>query len=92
MIPIPQQDYYEFRAIFEPHKVRTDRVPGQPDVMKDGLPRAYDADLAAKTFLFLAGNEKRPDKDHPLSPGVPEFLGTAYEVKAVSLSSQRLSS
>ena len=72
--PIPQQAYYEFRAIFEPHKVRTDRVPGQPDVMKDGVPRAYDADLSVDTFLYLAGNEKSPDKDHPLSPDVPEIL------------------
>lgn len=83
--PIPQQAYYEFRAIFEPHKVRTDRVPGQPDLMKDGLPRAYDADLSVNTFLYLAGNEKHPDKDHPLSPGVPKFLGTAFEVTPVAL-------
>ena len=25
--PIPQQAYYEFRAIFEPHQIRTDRIP-----------------------------------------------------------------
>ena len=83
--PIPQQAYYKFRAIFEPHKVRTDRVPGQPDLMKDGVPRAYDADLEVNTFLYLAGNEKQPDKDHPLSPGVPKFLGSPFEVKPVSL-------
>src|SRR5262249_22481377 len=41
--PLPQTDYYQIRAIFEPHKVRTDRLPGQPDLKKDGLPRAYDA-------------------------------------------------
>ena len=43
--PIAQKEYYRVRAIFEPHKVRTDRVPGQPDIKKDGLPRVYDADL-----------------------------------------------
>src|SRR5205085_1534774 len=39
--PITQKEYYEFRAFFEPHDVRTDRVPGQPDVNKDGLPRVF---------------------------------------------------
>ena len=29
--PIAQEEYYRFRAFFEPHEVRTDRVPGQPD-------------------------------------------------------------
>jgi hypothetical protein len=41
--PIPQRDYYAVRAIFEPHQVRTDRVPGQLDTGKDGLARAYDS-------------------------------------------------
>ena len=35
--PIPHADYYRFRAFFEPHDVRTDRVPGEADTMKDGL-------------------------------------------------------
>ena len=42
--PIAQEEYYRFRAFFEPYDVRTDRVPGQPDLTKDGLPRAYDAE------------------------------------------------
>ena len=42
--PIAQTDYYRFRAFFEPHATRTDRVPGQPDTQKDGLPRVYDAE------------------------------------------------
>ena len=29
--PITQEDYYRFRAFFEPNDVRTDRIPGQPD-------------------------------------------------------------
>ena len=40
--PISQVEYFQFRAIFEPHEVRTERVPGQPDVLKDGLPRICD--------------------------------------------------
>ena len=30
--PIPHADYYRFRAFFEPHDVRTDRVPGEADI------------------------------------------------------------
>src|SRR5262249_34209465 len=39
--PIFQKEYYEVRAIFTPHQVRIDRIPGQPDTKKDGLPRVY---------------------------------------------------
>src|SRR5688572_24651921 len=42
--PISQAEYYKVRAIFEPHQVRADRVPGELDLEKDGLPRVYDAD------------------------------------------------
>ncbi len=72
--PIAQTDYYRLRAVFEPHNVRTDPVPGQPDVQKDGLVRVYDHDPAAPTYLFRRGDETRPDRDHPLTPGVPEVF------------------
>jgi len=42
--PFPQQDYYRFRAFFEPHDIRIDRVPGEPDRRKNGIPRAYDSE------------------------------------------------
>lgn len=72
--PISQQDYYRFRAFFEAHDIRTDRIPGQPDTTKDGLARVYDANAAAPTFLFTRGDEKNPDKDHPLTAAVPGVL------------------
>jgi len=72
--PITQKEYYQVRAIFEPHNVRTDRLPGVADITQDGLPRVYDADPQAKTFLFLRGDERRPAKD-PLPPDVPQALG-----------------
>ena len=84
--PIQQTAYYQFRAIFEPHSVRIDRLPGQPDLMKDGLPRAFDTDLSAKTFLFLQGNEKHPDTEHPIVPAVPAILGGILEIQPVELS------
>src|SRR4029077_12362654 len=40
--PIPQTDYYAFRAFFEPHTVRTDRLPGEPDTTNAGLARIFD--------------------------------------------------
>ncbi len=83
--PIAQTAYYQFRAIFEPHNVRTDRLPGQPDLLKDGLPRAYDADLTAKTFLYLQGNDKRPDKDHPMTPAIPVVLGGSFDIQPIDL-------
>jgi hypothetical protein len=84
--PFPQTEYYAFRAFFEPHQVRTDRLPGQPNLELDGLARVYDGELNAKTFLLIRGNEASPDKDHPCDPAVPKALkGPALTVKAVEL-------
>jgi len=83
--PLVQTDYYGFRAIFEPHEIRTDRVPGQPNVELDGLPRAFDAKPEEPTFLFVRGNEKQPDKEHPVAATVPAVFGTPLEVTPVPL-------
>src|SRR5262249_12572714 len=37
--PISQTEYYQLRAVFEPHHVRIDRIPGQADSKKDGIAR-----------------------------------------------------
>jgi len=83
--PIPQQEYYTFRAIFQPYNVRTDRLPGETDVVKAGLPRVYDDKLDTPTYLFKRGNEKDLDKDHPLQPGVPAALGGEFRIEPVEL-------
>jgi hypothetical protein len=83
--PINQSDYFAMRAIFEPHNVRTDRVPGQADVMKDGVARVFDAKPDEPTFLFVRGNDKQPDVEHPIKPGVPEVLGGKFEVTPIDL-------
>jgi hypothetical protein len=84
--PIGQKEYYAFRAIFEPHQVRTDRVPGHPDLKGDGLPRAYDGDLNAPTYLFVRGDETQAEKSHPVPPGVPQAIhGPPFEVQTVTL-------
>ncbi len=72
--PISQAEYYQLRAFFEPHEVRTDRLPGQSDVTKDGLARIYDAHAETQTLLFVRGDEKNPLADQPLSPRVPKAL------------------
>src|SRR5207253_8221982 len=84
--PIAQADYYRLRAFFEPYQVRTDEVPGEPDLGKDGLPRAFDCNLDAPTFLFVRGDEKQPAKDRPLGPGVPPLLALdGWEFRPVQL-------
>ncbi len=84
--PISQQDYYRFRAFFEAHDIRTDRVPGQPDTAKDGLVHVYDANAAVPTFLFVRGDEKNPDKEHPLTAGLPAVLAKSeLTIDAVAL-------
>src|SRR5262249_43932007 len=84
--PISQKEYYQVRAIFEPHQVRTDRIPGQPDVKKDGLVRAYDANLTVPTYFFLRGDDRYPDTSKTIPPGVPGSLGSKpFRVEPVKL-------
>jgi hypothetical protein len=72
--PIAQVDYYRMRAIFEPYHVRVDMVPGEADLARDGVPRAFDGQLDTPTYRFIRGEESHPDKSAPLSPAVPAVL------------------
>ncbi len=81
--PIPQTDYYAFRAFFEPYAVRTDAVPGQSDTTKKGLVRVYDEKAETPTFLFERGDEKRPIKEKPLQPSVPRILGVHASLEPI---------
>lgn len=83
--PIPQTDYYAFRAVFEPHQVRTDRIEGQANLLKDGLVRVFDAEPEAETYLYFAGDEKRPDKHAPMVAGVPGIVGLPFKPTPVAL-------
>ncbi len=86
--PISQREYYGMRAIFEPHRVRTERLPGQADLVKQGLPRAYDADVDAATYLYLRGNEKNPDKEHPVVASVPQIVSVPFAIAPIALTQQ----
>jgi Protein of unknown function (DUF1553)/Protein of unknown function (DUF1549)/Planctomycete cytochrome C len=72
--PIAQVDYYRMRAIFEPHHVRVDVVPGEADLARDGIPRAFDGLLDSPTYRFIRGEESRPDKSKVLGPAIPAAL------------------
>ena len=73
------------RAVFDPYRVRTDRVPGELDVEEDGIPRAYDVTLTAKTYLFDRGDERYPVKDQVIPAGIPAALGGDFKIEEVSL-------
>jgi hypothetical protein len=80
--PVSQKEYYAFRAIFEPHQVRIDRVPGQLDTGKDGVPRVYDA-AVTPTWFLVRGDERHPLTNDVIRPGIPGILGGALEVSEV---------
>jgi hypothetical protein len=99
--PITQEDYFAFRAIFEPLELRHDRVPGEPDPgpypkydygkaykpITSGMVRVFDEKLDAQTFLYTRGESRNivPGRP-PIAPGVPGFLDSrAFRVETVEL-------
>lgn len=82
--PISQEEYYRFRAFFEPHHVRTDPISAltktQKDatlgqVLNDGIALVYDKEPEVPTYRFERGDNRYPDESKPLAPGVPNSLG-----------------
>ncbi|GEP41330.1 DUF1549 and DUF1553 domain-containing protein [Brevifollis gellanilyticus] len=85
--PIQHEEYYAMRAIFEPYHVRLDALPGQSDLEKDGLPRAYDLHLDRVTNIHLKGDEKNLDTSHAVVPAVPAAIAfRPLEIVPVKLS------
>jgi len=82
--PLTQREYYQVRAIFEPHQVRLDRIPGQVDPKVAGIARAYDADPNAVTKLLERGDDRFPSGDG-LPAGVPAALGGSFDAQPVPL-------
>ncbi len=98
--PITQEEYFKFRAIFEPLEIRHDRWPGEPDPgaypkysygaaykpITSGMVRAMDEKLDAKTLFYTGGDERNVSKDRPpVPPGVPASLGGTFTVVPVKL-------
>src|SRR5438874_486755 len=88
--PIAQEEYFRFRAFFEPLELRHDRVPGEPDPgpypkyeygksyagIKSGMVRVFDEKLDAQTFMYSGGDARnRIAGRPPVAPGVPAVLG-----------------
>ena len=99
--PITQEDYFAFRACFEPMELRHDRVPGEPDPgpypkyeygkayppITSGMVRVFDEKLDAKTFLYTRGESRNvvPGRP-PIAPSAPAFLkGRAFRVEPIDL-------
>ena len=83
--PLLQRDYYAMRGVFEPHRVRIDRLPGDLDVKKE-VPRVFDADPDAPTWLYVGGNEKTPNMKSPIPAATPVyFTFSSLVIKPVRL-------
>ena len=84
--PLRQEDYYAMRAFFEPLHARLDVLPGEPDLERDGIPRVFDGVPDVPTFLFIRGEDTKPDTSRPILPGVAAvFNFSSVEVRPVSL-------
>ncbi|MEZ6114554.1 MAG: DUF1549 domain-containing protein [Pirellulaceae bacterium] len=83
--PFSQEEYYRLRAIFEPYQIRTEAVPGELDFEKNGIPRAFDCNLAEVTYLHIRGDDRNPDKDRTIEPAIPAFLTGEVKIESVQL-------
>ena len=84
--PFSQADYYRFRAVFEPYQVRLDAIDGQINFDTDGIPRPFDCNLDAKTYLHIRGDDRNPDTSKVMEPAFPAFLShVEAKIEPVSL-------
>jgi hypothetical protein len=83
--PISQAEYYSMRAIFEPHWVRTDHVPGDTNLMNAGLVRTFDTDTNPPTYFYNRGDERKPDTNRVMKADVPRAMGGVLDIQPVSL-------
>lgn len=87
--PIRHEDYFRFRAFFEPIEARQDWVQGEPDpgpfqkydysvlrrVVPHGIVSVFDENLSAKTYIYLRGDERSfPEGKPTVDPALPRFL------------------
>lgn len=87
--PITQENYFQFRAFFEPIYVRQDRIAGQADpgpfqdyeystlrkVQRLGTVSIFDKKSDAPTWFYTGGDERnRMTERGSIPPGFPDFL------------------
>lgn len=90
--PVTQEEYFRFRAFFEPLEIRHDRWPGEPDPgpypkytygaaykpITSGMVRVFDEKPDATTTFYTGGDERNKDAARgPIPPGAPAALGGA---------------
>ncbi len=88
--PITNEEYFQFRAFFEPIDIRQERVPGEADPgpypeyklsvslkpLQTGLVRIADSKLDAKTFIYRKGESRDIVEGlDPVKPHPPRILG-----------------
>jgi hypothetical protein len=88
--PISNEEYFRFRAFFEPLQLRQDRLPGEADpgpfqkyeyvvlrkVVHLGRIAVFDEKPDAPTFMYRMGDERnRIEGKPPVAPAGPAFLG-----------------
>ncbi len=99
--PISHEDYFRFRAFFEPLELRHVRVAHQADPgpfkkyvyaesygpIKSGAIRVFDEKLDAQTFMYTGGDARnRMEAKPPVAPGPPTSLcGAEFVIEPVSL-------
>lgn len=99
--PIRQEDYFGFRAFFEPIYVRQDRVSGEADpgpfqdynystlrkIQRLGMVRVFDKTPDAPTWFYAGGDERNRMKDHgPIAPHMPTvFVQPAPSIQEIEL-------
>ncbi|MFM7867683.1 MAG: DUF1549 domain-containing protein, partial [Planctomycetaceae bacterium] len=89
--PITQAEYYGLRAFFEPYQIRTDSVGGILDFERDGIPRAFDCNLTAETWIHIRGDDRNPDLSRPIGPVVPAFLSVPLPaIESVALPAESI--
>jgi len=98
--PITQEEYFRFRAFFEPIEIRHDRVAGEPDPgpypkysygaaykpITSGMVRICDERLDSGTFMYSGGEERNIIAGKaPIPPGAPATLGGELLIERVEL-------
>ncbi|MDP1563299.1 MAG: PSD1 and planctomycete cytochrome C domain-containing protein [Pirellulaceae bacterium] len=99
--PITHEDYFRFRAFFEPLELRHDRVAGEPDPgpfqkyvyalsygpIASGAIRVFDEKLDAETYMYTSGDARnRILGRDPVGPGPPtSFQWSEFSFAPITL-------
>ncbi|MBP85648.1 MAG: colicin uptake protein [Planctomycetaceae bacterium] len=99
--PIANEEYFRFRAFFEPIEIRHDRVPGEPDPglypkysygkaykpITSGLVRIMDEKLDAETFVYTGGEARNviPDRPPVIPAGMAILGGESLKIEPIEL-------